>query len=97
MDVLANFKVQVLPCASDGHSEARMDLIVYSPQVAGGLHIDVTVVSALSLEALARGSALHEGTAARLASTRKEKKYSICEVYALPVEAHGRFTWHQRS
>ena len=46
------FKEQVLPSASDGHNESRMDLIVYSPHVAGGMHIDVTIVSALSVEAI---------------------------------------------
>ena len=79
-----------MPSASEGHNEARMDLIIYSPHVAGGLHIDVTVVSALSVEALAKGSALNDGVAAGLATSRKERKYSGCEVYAFPVEEHGR-------
>ena len=84
------FKEQVMPNASEGHNEARMDLIVHSPHVAGGLHIDITVVSALSVEALAKGSALHDGVAANLATSRKERKYAGCEVYAFPIEAHGR-------
>ena len=46
------FKEQVLPNASEGHNESRMDLIVYSSNVVGGIHIDVTIVSALSVEAI---------------------------------------------
>ena len=45
------------------------------------------VISASSVEALAKGSALHDGVAAETAISRKERKYPGCEVFALPVEA----------
>ena len=54
-------------------------------------YIDVTVVSAQSVEALSKGSALHDGVAAELATSRKERKYAGCEVYAFPIETLGRF------
>ena len=50
----------------------------------------MTVVSALSVEALAKGSALRDETAADLATSQKARKYPGCEVYAFPIEAHGR-------
>ena len=50
------FKEQVLPTAND-HAEPRMDLIVRSPRVTGAMHIDFTVVSAVSREALEKGAA----------------------------------------
>jgi len=84
------FKEQVLPTARDEHSEARMDLIVHSPLVSGALQIDLTVVSALSVDALGNGAALRDGVASALASRRKVRKYPNTEVYPFAVEDHGR-------
>ena len=84
------FREQVLPTASSGHTEARMDLIVLSPNVPGRVHIDLTVVSPLSVEALSKGSALRSGSAASLAAADKQARYDNCKVYPFPVEDHGR-------
>ena len=81
---------QVLPTASDGHTLSRMDLIVHSPLLPTPLFIDLTVVSAVSREALARGSASNDGVASEIAAARKVKKYPGCEVHAFPIEDHGR-------
>ena len=67
-----------------------MDLIVHSPLVAGGIRVDFTVSSALSADALARGSALRDGAAAAQAEAGKERRYDNCRVHAFAVEDHGR-------
>eukprot|EP00973_Karenia_brevis_P006364 865651-Karenia_brevis.AAC.1 len=53
-------KEQVVPHANPDHAEARMDLIVYSPRIAGPVYVDLTVVSALSIEALSKGAATRD-------------------------------------
>ena len=68
-----------------------MDLIVLSPNVPGRMHIDLTVVSPLSVEALAKGSALRPGVAATLAASDKQSRYDQCKVFPFPIEDHGRF------
>ena len=85
------YREQVLPAAADGHPEARMDIIVYSPQVSGGMYVDFTVASALSREALSKGAALRDGVAAALAEQDKVNKYPNCAVVAFAVEDHGRW------
>ena len=67
-----------------------MDLIVHSPLVAGALHIDLTVISAVSADALGNGSALRDGVASALAARCKIRKYANTEVYPFPIEDHGR-------
>ncbi len=67
-----------------------MDLIIYSPRVAGAIYVDFTVVGALTLEAIARGSALYDGVAFDLAAQRKQQRYSHCVTWAFAVEDHGR-------
>ena len=62
------FKEQVLPAANPDHMEARLDLLVHSPLVAGRMCVDFTVVSALGTEALSRGSAVRDGVAATIAA-----------------------------
>ena len=84
------FREQVLPTANPDHAEARMDIVVNSPLVASALYVDLTVVSALSVEALAKGSALRDGTAAGLAARDKVSRYPNCRVWPFPVEDHGR-------
>ena len=69
---------------------SRMDLIVHCPLLSAPLYIDLTVVSAVSREALARGSASNEGVVCEIAASRKVKKYPGCEVHAFPMEDHGR-------
>ena len=87
------FKEQVVPTAAaaadEGH-EARLDLVVFSPLVAGPAYVDFVVPSALSRESLAKGSALKDGMAAALAASKKCRKYPGCAVYPFPVEGRGR-------
>ena len=85
------FREQVLPTASPDHAEARMDIVAFSPRLSGPVYVDLTVVSALSVESIARGSALRDGAAADVASARKESRYPNCKVVGFAVEDHGRF------
>ena len=80
----------VLPGASANHPEARMDLIAHSPSITGPVHIDLTIVSSTAREALAKGSASKDGTAARGAEARKRAKYPLCPVLPFVIEDHGR-------
>ena len=50
------FREQVLPTANPDHAEARMDIVAFSPRLPDPVHVDLTVVSALSVEAIGRGS-----------------------------------------
>ena len=67
-----------------------MDLIVHSPMVSGALQIDLTVVSALNVDALGNGAAQRDGVASALASRRKVRRYPNTEVYPFAAEYHGR-------
>ena len=67
-----------------------MDFIVHSPLVAGALHVDLTTVSALSVDARGNGAALRDGVASALAARRQIHKYLNTDVYPFPIEDHGR-------
>ena len=67
-----------------------MDLIIHSPNVIGAVKVDLTVVSALSMEALSKGAGIRDGVAASLAEADKEDKYSNTTVVGFAVEDHGR-------
>jgi hypothetical protein len=79
-----------VPGASETLIEARMDLIVRAPNIAGPLYLDVTIVSATSREALGKGSANCDGAAAQVAARRKREKYPLLAVTPFVVEEHGR-------
>ena len=83
-------KEQVLPAANDEHTESRLDLVIHSPRAAGPIYVDFTVVSAVCMRSLEKGSALADGVAAAVAATEKTDKYPGCTVFPFPVEAHGR-------
>ena len=68
-----------------------MDLVMHSPRVAGAIYVDFTVVSALAVEAIAKGAALRDGVASIIAAQRKHQRYSHCVTWAFAVEDHGRF------
>ena len=80
----------ILPGASADHPEARMDLVVHAPGIAGPIHIDLTVVSSTAREALGKGSASKDGAAAASAAARKRAKYPMCAVLPFVIEDHGR-------
>ena len=65
-------KEVILPRANPNHPESRIDLIVHIPGHTP-IYIDVTIVSALSTEALRRGSGNKDGTACMLAAQAKSK------------------------
>ena len=67
-----------------------MDLIVRAPTIIGPVHIDLTVVSATSREALHRGSADREGVTAELGAHRKRQKYANIAVMPFVLEDSGR-------
>ena len=71
-----------------------MDLVVRVPGVAQAFYIDLTVVSALSLEAVAGGAAVRDGAAAGIAEAGKKKDYPNCNVTPFAVEDHGRLGEH---
>ena len=79
-----------MPWAALARHGARMDLVVQVPGIANPFYVDLTVVSALSVEALAGGSAVTEGKAAAIAGRGKVRDYPQCSVTPFPVEDHGR-------
>ena len=68
-----------------------MDLVIYSPRMAGAICVDFTVLTALSAEAISRVSGLRDGLASDLAAQRKQQRYTHCVTWAFAVEDHGRF------
>ena len=67
-----------------------MDLVVHAPGLAEPLMVDLTVVSALTQDALALGSARRDGAAAAAAARRKRARYPGVAVVPFVVEDHGR-------
>ena len=67
-----------------------MDLIIYSRNIAGPVYVDFTVPSALSREALSKGSSIRDGVASTIAGRGKTSKYPRCSVAPFAVEDHGR-------
>ena len=80
----------VLPMAHPDRLEARMDLIVRAPAVTGPVRVDLTVVSALSVEALEKGSAQRSGVACEIAAKRRDRDYPLINVVPFAIEDHGR-------
>ena len=68
-----------------------MDIVAFSPRIPGSVYVDLTVVGALSVEAVRRGSALRDGVASEIAAEHKVAKYPNCQVAPFAVEDHGRF------
>ena len=79
----------VLPNSAPDRPEARMDMIIRPPG-AGAIFVDLTVVSALTREALNHGSARRDGAAAAVAARHKRAKYPHCNVTPFVIEDHGR-------
>ena len=67
-----------------------MDLVVHVPGVASPFYVDLTVANALSVMALADGSAIRDGTAADLTARGKRRDYPLCSVTPFVIEDHGR-------
>ena len=67
-----------------------MDLVIHAPGYSAPFYVDLTVVSALSTEALSSGSAVRSGAAAELAARFKYRDYSNCSVIPFVIEDHGR-------
>jgi len=84
-------KEVTLPFAHPDRPEARMDLVVYAPGCSVPAYVDVSIVTALSQEALSRGAANHAGRAAEIAAKGKHKDYPLIAVTPFIVEDHGRF------
>ena len=80
----------LVPWANTSRPEARMDFVIRAPGVATPFYVDLTVVSALSTEAMRGGSALRDGAAASIAAKRKERDYPNCSVTPFVIEDHGR-------
>ena len=68
-----------------------MDLIVRAPTIDGPVRVDLTVVSALSVEALEKGSPQRKGVASELAEKKKRRDYPLIPVVPFAIEDHGRF------
>ena len=81
----------ILSLANPQRPEARMDLVVRTPDCTSPAYIDVSIVSALAAQALAGGSSKHHGKAAELAAKEKRKDYPQVNVSPFIVEDHGRF------
>ena len=67
-----------------------MDLVIRAPGIASPFYLDFTAASALSMEALASGSAVRDGAAAGNAARGKLKDYPNCAVTPFVIEDHGR-------
>ena len=80
----------LVPWAAPARQEARMDLVVRAPNVALPFYIDLTVVSALSSDALAGGAAIREGAAAEIGARGKFRDYPNCSLTPFVIEDHGR-------
>ena len=80
----------LVPWAAPSRQEARMDLVVHAPGIASPIYIDLTVVSALSIEALANRSNVRDGAAAEAAAKGKVRDYPLCSVTPFVIEDHGR-------
>ena len=81
----------VLPLANLDRAEARMDLVVYASGSTIPSYIDVSIVTALSQQALASGSAKYDGKAAEIAAKGKRNAYPLINITPFIVEDHGRF------
>ena len=80
-----------MPCAHPDRPNARMDLVVHVPGRGTPVHIDVSIASALSAEALEARSDQVDGRAAAIAAARKHTNYPLIDVTPFIVEDHGRF------
>ena len=67
-----------------------MDLVVHAPGFSSPFFIDLTVVSALSSDALSAGSAVRSGVAAEVAARAKYRDYPNCCLTPFVIEDHGR-------
>ena len=63
---------------------------MYGPTLGAPAHLDTTVASALSVEALRAGSAARPGVAAELAEQGKRRDYPNIAIVPIAVEDHGR-------
>ena len=80
----------LVPWAAPAREEARMDLVIHAPGVASPFYVDLTVVSALSCDALSAGSAVRDGAAAEVAAKAKFRDYPNCNLTPFVIEDHGR-------
>ena len=84
-------KEVILPLAHPSRPNSRMDLVVHVPGGKGPVHIDVSIASALSQEALRSRSAHIDGRAAELAAAHKRGDYPLITVCPFIIEDHGRW------
>ena len=85
------YREAILPNANPAAAQARMDLLIHAPGVAGPIYVDVTIVSAVSREALRSGSGSRSGVAAEIAARRKARAYPSISAIPFVIEDHGRF------
>ena len=81
----------IMPTANPRRPEARMDLVVHVPGHSAPFHVDISIASAMSQEALQGGAARHDGKAADIAAKGKHRDYPNITVTPFIVEDHGRF------
>ena len=67
-----------------------MDLVIHAPGFSSPFFIDLSVVSALSCDALSGGSAVRSGAAAEIAARGKYRDYPDCCLTPFVIEDHGR-------
>ena len=80
----------LVPWAAPERPEARMDLVVHALGFPSPFYIDLTVVSALSSDALSGGSAVRSGAAAEIGARGKFRDYPNCVLTPFVIEDHGR-------
>ena len=80
----------LVPWAAPARPEAQMDLVIHVPGFIAPFYVDLTVVSALSSDALSGGSAIRSGAAPEMASRGKFRDYPNCNLTPFVIEDHGR-------
>ena len=69
-----------------------MDIVIRAPGIAAPFYVDLTIVSALSVNALAGGADVTDGAAGAIPSKKKVRDYPNCAVAAFVVEARIKVT-----
>ena len=82
----------LVPWAAPLRPEARIDLVIHAPNVAAPFYVDLTVVIALSSDALSGGSAVRDGAAAFIAARGRLCDYPSRSVTPFVIEDHGRLS-----
>ena len=80
----------LVPWAAPAREETRMDLVIHVPDVTSPFYVVLTIVGALSSDALASGLAIRDGMAAEVAACGKIRDFQNCSITRYVIEDHSR-------